>query len=202
MTDLRPVSSHPRGWRSALAALAVAGLACIGVACEDEDFEMARDGACTNQWDHFDEHPEGPLYCSETIDSACTTTDSEFYEDTSCGSLGYDFCCETEFSSYRFQSQSDAQWYDELSDPAGSYANCADNPVPCEDEDMVEEDADGEDGDADECTSNSSCGSRKTCQSGRCVSVECTSDSHCGSCSRCSSNVCRDCGSGPYGCYC
>ena len=53
-----------------------------------------------------------------------------------------------------------------------------------------------------ECTSDSSCSSRQVCRDGRCVSVQCTSDSHCGSCSRCSSNVCRSCGSGPYGCYC
>lgn len=53
-----------------------------------------------------------------------------------------------------------------------------------------------------ECSSDSSCGYRRICRDGRCVSVQCTSDSQCGSCSRCSSNVCRSCGSGPYGCYC
>lgn len=57
-------------------------------------------------------------------------------------------------------------------------------------------------GSTSECTFNSSCPSRHVCRSGRCVRVECTSSSHCGSCSRCSDNVCRACGSGPYGCYC
>ena len=31
---------------------------------------------------------------------------------------------------------------------------------------------------------------------------ECRTDYNCGSCERCSDGVCRDCGSGPYGCYC
>jgi len=53
-----------------------------------------------------------------------------------------------------------------------------------------------------ECTTDSDCRSRQRCPSGRCVTVECTSDRHCGCCSRSSNNVCRSCGSGPYGCYC
>jgi hypothetical protein len=60
----------------------------------------------------------------------------------------------------------------------------------------------GDTGTARECTFNSSCPSRHVCRSGRCVRVECTSNSHCSGCQRCSDNVCRSCGSGPYGCYC
>jgi hypothetical protein len=57
-------------------------------------------------------------------------------------------------------------------------------------------------GSDDECNSDSDCGYKKECRSGSCYTLECTSDSHCGSCERCSDNVCRDCGEGPYGCYC
>lgn len=31
---------------------------------------------------------------------------------------------------------------------------------------------------------------------------ECDSDSDCGTCERCSDGTCRDCGEGPFGCYC
>lgn len=31
---------------------------------------------------------------------------------------------------------------------------------------------------------------------------ECDSDSDCGTCERCSDGSCRDCGEGPFGCYC
>lgn len=54
----------------------------------------------------------------------------------------------------------------------------------------------------DKCSSNSGCGYKQICQSGKCVSVACTSDSHCTGCKRCSGNNCVSCGSGPYGCYC
>ena len=54
----------------------------------------------------------------------------------------------------------------------------------------------------DECDSDSDCGYKEECRSGQCVEVECTSSSQCGTCERCSDNVCRSCGSGPYGCYC
>ena len=54
----------------------------------------------------------------------------------------------------------------------------------------------------DDCTSDSSCGSRERCTNGRCQKVECTNDAHCGTCERCSSDRCVDCGEGPFGCYC
>jgi len=53
-----------------------------------------------------------------------------------------------------------------------------------------------------ECTSNSGCGSRRVCRSGRCQRVDCTSDAHCSGCNRCISNRCQSCGRGPFGCYC
>jgi hypothetical protein len=52
------------------------------------------------------------------------------------------------------------------------------------------------------CTSNSDCGYKQKCSSGKCVDVQCTTDSQCTGCKRCSSNSCVSCGSGPYGCYC
>ncbi len=53
----------------------------------------------------------------------------------------------------------------------------------------------------DACSSNSDCGSRQRCRSGKCVTVECTSDYQCKGCSRCSDNQCVSCGYGVAG-YC
>lgn len=52
------------------------------------------------------------------------------------------------------------------------------------------------------CSSNSDCGYKQRCQSGKCASVQCTTNSHCTGCKRCSDYTCVSCGSGPYGCYC
>lgn len=199
--------------RSIFPGLGLAVLALSWAACEETDDVQEPRGACIWTWDHHGAYADGPEYCRVVFESTCADPEERFLEGSTCDQAGFDFCCETEFSGYRFRSMSDAAWYDELSDPAGNYEDCASNQVTCEDEtsdlDEAEEgdadsdaDGDGDGGDDDSCTSSSSCGSREACRSGRCVSVECTSDSHCGSCSRCTENTCRDCGSGPYGCYC
>lgn len=54
----------------------------------------------------------------------------------------------------------------------------------------------------DKCNSNSDCGYKERCASGKCIGVECTTDSHCVGCKRCSNYDCVSCGYGPYGCYC
>lgn len=56
--------------------------------------------------------------------------------------------------------------------------------------------------DDNSCTSHSSCGYKKRCIGGKCVSVQCTSDSQCSGCKRCSSSwTCVNCGYGASG-YC
>ncbi|MFH1276432.1 MAG: hypothetical protein ABIH82_04950 [Candidatus Woesearchaeota archaeon] len=51
------------------------------------------------------------------------------------------------------------------------------------------------------CSSNSACGYKKICRSGKCVSVQCTNDGQCSGCRKCSSNRCVRCGYGAAG-YC
>ena len=56
-------------------------------------------------------------------------------------------------------------------------------------------------GSASSCSTNSDCGSKQRCKSGKCVTVECTSDYNCKGCARCSDNRCVSCGYGTAG-YC
>ncbi|MFH1275684.1 MAG: hypothetical protein ABIH82_01080 [Candidatus Woesearchaeota archaeon] len=51
------------------------------------------------------------------------------------------------------------------------------------------------------CSSNSDCGYKQICTSGKCQSVQCTNDGQCSGCKRCSSNRCVNCGYGAAG-YC
>ncbi len=175
------------------AVLFLGAAALLVVACEGgEDFESEPRGACTLPTNGG----EGPTYCKD--DYVAATGCIIFSEGASCTTLGYDFCCLNEGREWKFSSRGAAEAHDEIYSQA-----CASEPIECGDEDLsASSSSSGTPGQDKECTSNSSCGSRKKCKSGRCVSVECTSDSHCGGCARCSDNVCRSCGSGPYGCYC
>lgn len=56
--------------------------------------------------------------------------------------------------------------------------------------------------DDNSCTSHTSCGYKKRCIGGECVSVQCTSDSQCSGCKKCSTSwSCVNCGYGASG-YC
>ncbi len=63
-------------------------------------------------------------------------------------------------------------------------------------------DCEGITGTETSCSSNSACGYKKICQSGKCVQVDCTNDGQCGSGKECESNRCVRCPSGPYGPAC
>lgn len=183
-----------------VARLVVFFLVSAAMACET-DYEQNPQGACGVRLDYFDSEPDGPYNCHDDwFETMCNEYDDVFHPHSTCAELGYNFCCETDILQYRFKTFSDAQWYDMLYNPRGTALNCADNPITCLEPQNDDNDNNGDN--TDECSRDSQCGSREECRSGRCVRVECTTDSHCGSCERCSDNVCRDCGEGPYGCYC
>ncbi len=56
--------------------------------------------------------------------------------------------------------------------------------------------------DEEACSSNSACGYKQICASGKCVSVDCTNDAQCGYGKECENNDCVRCPRGPYGPAC
>jgi hypothetical protein len=190
-----------QGWlraRRLVPCLALLGLAISMGACEDsgghaDDYESpgATGDACSVDSDCFGSCVSGICASScgwrEDYGDNLPTVGECVYNSHSCS----ESCCNI---------------------VAVPHENCAEQGVSCPDgsawfvEGYCEPDpnsiASGGSGGGDECNSDSDCGYKQECSGGSCVSVECTSDSHCGSCERCSDNVCRDCGEGPYGCYC
>ena len=170
-------------WVSALIVLS------LGAACSTDSAPSVPEGSCilpTNRG-------EGPTYCRDDTSDGYLCMD--FRSDVSCRSRGFDYCCWSSSGDVRFQFQS-AEDVDDWESIYGE--QCGVRQGAC----GSSSGTDAGPGTTDECRWDSDCRSREVCRSGICRRVECTSDSHCGNCERCSDNVCRDCGSGPFGCYC
>ena len=114
------------------------GAVIFGAACttSESSAPAAQRGACTTKWDRQGALSDGPLYCAVMYGDVCSRHGDTFYPNQTCTELGYGFCCKTSLSSYRFRSKSDADWYDELSDPDKAYDDCGASQVTCPAEDV------------------------------------------------------------------